>query len=194
MTATPVQSSLENAHVILRNLPTGDEYWDGKVKLLAVDVATLEWVSVTTAMLIGTAVGGGGDASAANQIITNAKLDSLIAAMTALTDNIDIKINQAALVIDCAVTNLNGSAGALVQIEAATTAKASQIIIDDGVGQSIGIYAGAIGLETLVAVVGGGAPDHQAVDIPVATRLSARSLKTTGVTAGEFTLIRMGPQ
>lgn len=167
-----------------------DFNWDGKVFNMEYDTVLMDWI----AQVPSSGGGGGGDASAANQILTNTKLDSLIAAIAKLTDNIDIKALDNPILINCASTTINGSAGAFVQLEAVTSALISQLLINDGTGEFIGIYKGPLLSEVLVAIVGGGAPNQQAVDIPAGSRLSARSLKTTSVTTGEFSIVKLGPQ
>jgi hypothetical protein len=55
--------------------------WDGKVKNLVYDTDTMAWISMTDTMAEG---GGGGDASAANQVTGNASLSSIDTKVTGL--------------------------------------------------------------------------------------------------------------
>lgn len=73
MAGNVVRDKWDNVCVVTREAGA-DSHWDGRVKNQVYNYQTLEWEAQTPSA-VGT--GGGGDASAANQLLGNASLASI---------------------------------------------------------------------------------------------------------------------
>jgi hypothetical protein len=89
-------------------------------------------------------------------------------------------------------TTINGSAGAFVQVVASTAAATQSIQVIDTTGAFIGVYTGPAASEVLKFVFGPGSDQTIQVAIPIATRISLRSMEVAAPTAGNISLNFLG--
>ncbi len=96
------------------------------------------------------------------------------------------------VVNDSAINNIPSSASLPLQIVASTSTAISEIQWTDEIGEIIGVYTGASGVETLIGLFafGGGTP--LAVNIPASTRVSIRNMKSVAITSGNATIQLIG--
>ena len=92
---------------------------------------------------------------------------------------------------DAAVTNINGNAGAFLQVVASLAADVKKVKWGDDIGEFIGVYTGAAAAETLLYIVGPGGGEME-VFIPSGTRISIRNMKAAGINAGNATVNFLG--
>jgi hypothetical protein len=116
-------------------------------------------------------------------------LGALLSAQAAFsTETRDVLLNAKvfdqldANVLDTSVTNLNGSAGALVEVVASLANSASFCKVWDSTGKFIGVYEGATFRFMIVPGM------DQTIRCPLASgsAIKLRSMETTGVTAGKI--------
>lgn len=96
---------------------------------------------------------------------------------------------DAPAVLDCTVTSIPASSSSPLQVVTSLIYDASQIQAIDGVGQYVGIYTGAAGVEKLIAVVGGGGTILLSAAIPKGSRVSVRNMVNVPITNGSMTLL-----
>lgn len=96
-------------------------------------------------------------------------------------------------VIDTAVTNIPGSASLPLQVISNIGNKAA-LAIDyiDTTGDFIGVYIGAISVEQLITIIGGGVNYRAYVVIPAKSRVSLKSVTASAITSGYLSCIFMG--
>jgi hypothetical protein len=87
-------------------------------------------------------------------------------------------------VLDCSVTSIPGSGSSTLQVVASTPDKICQLVISDAVGEYVGIYKGAVGQETLVAMVCSGSLYSVDCVIPKSSRISLRSMTAAALVTG----------
>lgn len=93
--------------------------------------------------------------------------------------------------LDASSTNINGNAGAFVQIVASTAATAKKLQILDTTGGFIGLYTGAAASEVLKLVIGPGSDQTIEASIASGTRLSVRRLDSTSALTSGFLAINI---
>lgn len=118
---------------------------------------------------------GDADNSATNPVFTD-RLDVIDFADTPLID----------------ASSINGSAGAFVQVVASTAAATKAIQVADTGGVFMGIYTGPAASEVLAAQFGPGSNETVEVAIASGTRISLRSLETSGPSGGNIILNFLG--
>lgn len=116
---------------------------------------------------------------------TNSKLDTIIAS----TD--DKAVFQVSALIDASVTNIPGSASLPLTLIASTSAITRKIQIVEDIGEYMALYTGAASSEVLLAALplGGGEVE---VNVPAATRISIKALKTPAITASNLIVNLLG--
>lgn len=96
------------------------------------------------------------------------------------------------IVHNSAVTPIPSSASLPEQIVASTTALVTEIHWTDEIGELIGLYSGASGLEVLVGVFAFGGSNPLPVNLPLGTRISIRNMKPVSITSGYATIHLVG--
>lgn len=96
-------------------------------------------------------------------------------------------------ILDTAVTPIPGAAGSPVEVVAESGNRAAYAIdYIDTSGDYIGVYTGAIGLEILRCIIGGGLVSSTNVVIAAHSRVSLRSMTAAPITYGKLTMSFMG--
>lgn len=138
----------------------------------------------------------GSKADAASLAVTQSTEDKVVqAAIQTAVESVNNGLNVVDFLdtplFDAGATQINGSAGAFVEIVASTAAAVKKLDIIDDIGEYIGIYTGAAAAEVLAAVtkLGGGEIEIQ---IPIATRLSVRNMKAAAITVGNMAINLLG--
>lgn len=104
-----------------------------------------------------------------------------------------IRFFDAPRVVNTSVTPIPGAASSPLQVIADFGPKAAHAIdYIDSTGDYIGVYIGAIGAETLVTIIGGGAITRAYVVIPARARVSLRSVTASQITTGNLSCVFMG--
>lgn len=88
--------------------------------------------------------------------------------------------------------SINGSAGAFVQVVASLAANVSEVHLMDTGGKFLGLYTGAPASEVLKMVINPGSDSVVQVTLPIATRISLRSMETTGPSSGFISINFIG--
>jgi hypothetical protein len=96
-------------------------------------------------------------------------------------------------VLDCAVTAIPGSGSSPTQVIAALPFDTARMLICDGIGEFVGIYVGAPGLEALVAIACGGRNYEVEAFLQRGSRISLRSMSTSPITSGNL-CVKFYPQ
>lgn len=89
-------------------------------------------------------------------------------------------------------TNINGSAGAFYEVVASLASDVEAIQIMDTSGQFIGVYTGPAASEVLKFVYAPGSDQTVQVSIASGTRISLRSMESTGPSAGNVAFNFLG--
>ncbi len=95
-------------------------------------------------------------------------------------------------VFDCTVTPIPGSASAPLQVIEALPMRVTRIIINDGVGDYVGLYTGGVGEEILRAVIASGTVYDIKLVIPKGTRVSLKSMTSAALTTGNLCITFCG--
>jgi hypothetical protein len=138
-----------------------------------------------------------GDTSSLAGCVSGSEVQvDIVAALPSGTNTIGkVDVNTLSVVetlfVDTAVTTINGSAGALVQVVASTTAAVKKMQILDTTGAFIGLYVGPAASEVLKVIIGPGSDQTIEHSIPASSRITVRRLDsasniTTGVLAINF--------
>lgn len=90
------------------------------------------------------------------------------------------------VVLDCTVTSIPGSGSSTLQVIAKLTDQITRVLINDAVGQYVGIYSGAAGAEILKAIISGGKTYEAPVIIAAGSRVSLRNMDTAAITTGSL--------
>jgi hypothetical protein len=116
---------------------------------------------------------------------TNTKLDSIIA-------NSDILATfQTSTLVDASSTNIPGNASLPLTLIASTSAITRKIQVIEDIGEYMALYTGAASSEVLLAALplGGGEIE---VNVPAATRISIKALKTPAITSSNLIVNLLG--
>jgi hypothetical protein len=145
----------------------------GTAGTASADVITVQGIASMTAIKV--------DGSAVTQPVsgTVTTTPSYISVIDLLDGNI----------LDASSTNINGSAGALVQVVASTAAETKALQILDTTGGFIGLYTGAPASEVLRLVIGPGSDQTIQHTIPISTRITVRRLDSTTALSSGFLAI-----
>lgn len=126
-------------------------------------------------------------ATAANQLLTNTKLDSIVtnSSSLAVVDMLDTPL------LDVSSTNIPASAANSLQVVASTAAIIRKVLSIEDIGEFIGLYSGPVATPTLVCVMplGGGEVN---VSIPIGSLLSLRNMKNAAITSGNMAINFLG--
>lgn len=95
-------------------------------------------------------------------------------------------------VLIAASVNIPASGSTPLEVISITTAVTKKIKISDTTGKFIGIYAGAIGFETLKVISGPGADYEIGITIPASTRISVRNMANSLINTGSLCIQFMG--
>jgi hypothetical protein len=87
---------------------------------------------------------------------------------------------------DASVTNINGNAGAFVQVVSSLGNACKKIFIADTTGQFIGVYTGAPGSEALAFIINPGINQYREHAIAAATRISVRNMAAAVINLGQY--------
>jgi hypothetical protein len=107
---------------------------------------------------------------------------------TVTVGQLDVVDQLDANVLDTSSTNINGSAGAFVQVVASTASAVKALRIADTTGEFIGIYTGAAASETLKAIIEPGMADTLPATIAAGTRITLRSMGSSTISTGKITI------
>ena len=88
--------------------------------------------------------------------------------------------------------SINGSAGAVYQIVASTSAVISKIIPNEQTGIALSFYTGAAASEVELFIIAPGQDNEVNVNIPAGTRLSIRAKNATAPSVGNVYLTMIG--
>lgn len=92
-------------------------------------------------------------------------------------------------IIDATSTSIPGSGSPPLQVNAALPKTVSSVIVRDGIqGKFMGIYRGAVGFETLVAIVGGPGESMVPMWVFAGQRVSIRNMDVAAIVTGTMAL------
>ncbi len=92
---------------------------------------------------------------------------------------------------DASSINIPSSASPPVEIVTTLAAAVKRVQWQDDMGEFIGVYIGAAGVETLLFIVGPGGSGID-VSIPIATRISIKNMQAAAITSGFATINFLG--
>lgn len=96
-------------------------------------------------------------------------------------------------ILNTSITPIPGSGSNPLQVIANSGIRAAYAIdYLDTTGENIGVFTGAVGLETLRCILGGGAITRAHVVIAANSRVSLRSMTASPITNGKLTMTLMG--
>lgn len=127
-------------------------------------------------------------ATSTNQVTANASLSSIDSKLSAplSVSNASRPVLQLAdtPILDASVTQINGSAGALVQVVASLSSNIKKMRVADLTGAFIGVYEGA----NLKFVINPGMDAEIDVNMNSGSSVSVRSMETANITSGKVLL------
>ena len=94
--------------------------------------------------------------------------------------------------LDASASNIPASSSNSLQVIASTAAAVKKIQVLDTTGFFIGVYSGPVATPTLLFVVGPGSDQTVEHSIPAGTLISIRSMTTSAITSGNFSMNLMG--
>lgn len=107
------------------------------------------------------------------------------------TSTTRLSVFQVSSLIDASSTNIPGSASLPLTLIASTSAATKKIQIVEDIGEYMALYTGAVSSEVLLAALplGGGEVE---VNVPAATRISIKALKTPAITSSNLIINLLG--
>ena len=94
--------------------------------------------------------------------------------------------------LDASASNIPASSSNSLQVIASTAAAVKKIQVLDTTGFFIGVYSGPVATPTILFVVGPGSDQTIEHSIPAGTLISIRSMTTSAITSGNFSMNLMG--
>lgn len=96
-------------------------------------------------------------------------------------------------IIDMNVTSIPGSGSAPIQVVADSGSRAAYAVnYIDTSGDYVGLFTGAVGVEVLKTIIGGGLVSSTSIVIPSNSRVSLRSMTASPITNGKLTITFLG--
>ena len=101
---------------------------------------------------------------------------------------VSVKNEMDTALLDTSSTNINGSAGAFVQVVSSLGNACKKIRIADTTGQFIGVYTGGAGSEVFAFMTNPGLDDYIEHAIAGGTRVSLRAMQSSAINSGLFAM------
>lgn len=146
-------------------------------------------VSVKNQTGNGTAINFGSAVSASSLPVVIASDQAAVpvsGTVTAQQTYVSVKNEMDTPLLNTSSTNINGSAGAFVQVVSSLGNACKKIRIADTTGQVIGVYTGGSGSEVFAFMTNPGVDDYIEHAIAANTRISLRSMQAAAITTGLY--------